>query len=209
LSHREQVVRSRIGRRIIAANADAHLSDAALVDRAIAGDRWSKETIFRRHVAAVAATVKRLLGKGQDGEDVVQEAFAIAFSELERLRDPEALRAWLIRIAIHKVHRRFRRRRLLRILGFTPADEGALADLAAAGATPEMRAELALLDRALIRLSAKERLVWMLRHVEGETIEAIAIKTACSIATVKRRLKVADRRVEAHVERDRIRGLEA
>jgi RNA polymerase sigma-70 factor (ECF subfamily) len=193
--------------RIISAHADAHLSDGALVERALAGDRWAKESIFRRHVAAIAACVTRLLGNRQEVEDVVHDAFVDLFVELDRLRDPEALRGWLMRIAIHKVHRRFRRRRLLRLIGLG-SDEAHLAELVQGGTSPEVRAELALVDRALSTLSAQARLTWLLRHVEGETVDAIAALTACSPATVKRRLQAADRRVEKHVASSGRRGVE-
>jgi DNA-directed RNA polymerase specialized sigma24 family protein len=35
--------------------------------------------------------------------------------------------------------------------------------------------------------------VWLLRHVEGETLDAIAVLCRCSKATVQRRLRAAQR----------------
>src|SRR5687767_5181143 len=87
------------------------LSDAELVRRSREGDVWARDMIFRRHVVAVTGTVVRLLGDREEAKDVVQDTFAEAFKELERLRDPIALRAWLLRIAVNNLHRILRRRR--------------------------------------------------------------------------------------------------
>jgi RNA polymerase sigma-70 factor (ECF subfamily) len=66
--------------------------------------------------------------------------------------------------------------------------------IAADGATsPEERAHLALTYRRLDALPVPQRIVWLLRHVEGETLDAIAVLCGCSKATVQRRLRAAQR----------------
>jgi RNA polymerase sigma-70 factor (ECF subfamily) len=199
LSDRSNLAAQRSGE-VIAARADVHLKDAELVERALAGDRWAKEAIFRRYVRTIAATATRLLGNRDEAEDVVQDTFAAAYAELDRLRDRGALRGWLMQIAVRKMHRRFRRRRLLRLLGFTHVDDTTLAELACADATGDVRAELALIDRALARTPPEERLAWMLRNVEGESIEDVARLLGVSLATAKRRIKAAADRVARHLD---------
>jgi RNA polymerase sigma-70 factor (ECF subfamily) len=55
---------------------------------------------------------------------------------------------------------------------------------------------VALAYRALQRLPAAERAVWVLRHVEGESLDAIAQMCACSKSTVQRRLRLAQKTLE-------------
>ncbi len=103
-------------------------------------------------------------GNAADAEDVVQDTFAEALRDLSLLRKPEALRPWLLQIVVHQAHRRFRRRGILRRLGLergTP--DATLAALAHPGASSDVRAELALVDRALGRISTEERFAWILR----------------------------------------------
>lgn len=189
--------------KIVPLRRDEDVDDAALVARALAGDRWAEEALVRRHFAAVAATAARLLGDRDGAEDVVQETFASALGELRQLRDAGAFRGWLLQIAVRKVHRRFRRRRLLRLLGMSSGEpEGGLAELASDDASPEQRAELVLLDRVLSRLPPGERIAWTLRVVEGMPLEEIARACQCSLSTVKRRIAAADRAVRAHVALD-------
>ncbi len=188
---------------VVPLRTEAPLDDATLVERARAGDRWAEDALVRRHFGAVVSTVARLLGDPHEAEDVVQDTFASALAELGALREPSVVRSWLLQIAVRKVHRRFRKRRLLRLLGLASGEpEGGLASFASEDASPEVRAELALLDRALAGLAPAERIAWTLRRVEGMQLEDVARSCDCSLATVKRRIAAADRRVRAHVRLD-------
>jgi RNA polymerase sigma-70 factor (ECF subfamily) len=174
-------------------------SDADLVRRARGGDDWAHEMIYRRHVGLVAATAQRLLRDPVDVDDVVQETFLIGFEQLERLVEPAALRGWLVQIAVSRVHRRFRWRRLTGWLSGAEVS-AALEDQACPDANPEQRAELALIDRALAKMPLKLRTPWVLRHVVGCSLDDISAACECSLATVKRRIAEADDRVARHLD---------
>jgi len=178
----------------------APISVSELVDRIGRGDRWAEEAFYRRHIGLVQATVRRLLGRSAEAEDVVQDAFVTAFEIWDQLREPEHAKNWLLTIAVRKVHRRFRRRRLMRLLGLDqPTDDATLETLARPDLGGEARAELALLDRALRNVPAEARIAWMLRHVEGSSLEEVAALCECSLATAKRRIAAAHARVSEHV----------
>jgi len=184
---------------VLLQNADA-ASDAQLVARAIEGDRWGREMLYRRHAAYLLAIAARLLGNRNEGEEVVQDTFVTAFEQLRTLREPAALRGWLAQIAVSLVRRRLRRGRLMRVLGLDRgADDATLCALAAPGTNPDQRAELALVDRALATLAANVRIAWMLRQVEGLELAEVASACGCSLATAKRRIAAAETAVRAHV----------
>lgn len=184
-----------------AQSAEPSREDTELVRRIIAGDRRAEADLYRRYAPLLARVVERLLGSSQDAQDVLQDAFVIALEEIQRLRDPSALRSWLLQIAVRQVHRRFRRRRLRRLLGFEdPEADARLDQLAAEGAPPEVVAELALLDRALATVGPGERSAWMLRRIEGYALEEVAHLCGCSLATTKRRIAAVDLRVQQHLE---------
>lgn len=174
--------------------------DAELVRRALDGDSFGEESLYRRHVRRVTGTAMRLLEDRAEAEDVVQEAFVLAFRDLTKLRDPSAFGAWLLQIAIRRVHRRFRRQRMLRAVGFGREGDLPLESLLSAGASPEDQAELSLLARVVRRMPAAERTAWTLRHVEGYKLGEIADACDCSLATAKRRLEAARARLERHKE---------
>ncbi|MFZ5891060.1 MAG: RNA polymerase sigma factor [Myxococcota bacterium] len=170
--------------------------DAELVRRARTGDAWAEEAIYRRYVGLILGTSRRLLADNSDAEDVAQETFAAAFAAWSQLREPDRLRHWLLQIAISKVHRRFRRRKLLRALGFDEGGYDATLDALARSDCPqEVRMELSLLSKALDKLSANDRVAWMLRHVEGLSLEEVALECGCSLAAAKRRIASAAERI--------------
>jgi RNA polymerase sigma-70 factor (ECF subfamily) len=184
---------------ILLQNADA-AGDAQLVKRAIDGDRWGREMLYRRHASYLLAIAARLLGNRGDGEEVVQDTFVTAFEQLGTLREPAALRGWLAQITVSLVRRRLRRGRLMRMLGLDRgADDATLAALAAPGTHPDQRAELALVDRALGAVNANVRIAWMLRQVEGLELAEVASACGCSLATAKRRIAAAETAVRAHI----------
>jgi RNA polymerase sigma-70 factor (ECF subfamily) len=180
-------------------------SDAELARRIASGDRWAEEAFYRRHVAHVVGLAQRLLGNSWDAEDVAQETFVTAFEIWDQLRDYERARAWLLQIAVRKVHRQFRKRRLLRLLGLDRnPDDLPLDALARDDVSPELRSELVVLDSVLKKLRSQDRLAWMLRHVEGMPLAEVATHCDCSLATAKRRIASAQRIVGRHLEIEQV-----
>ncbi len=175
-------------------------SDAELVERGRRGDQWALETLYRRHVQLVAGTARRILRSSNDVEDIVQESFLVAFAQLDKLAEPAAFRGWLARIAISRVHRRFRWQKMLSFIpGAGVEEDSPLDGMAAAEASPEVKADLAKIDAVLRRLPLAIRTAWVLRMVEGCTNEEVAMASDCSLATAKRRIAEADRTIRAHM----------
>ena len=176
------------------------ISDEELVQRALNGDRWGREMLYRRHAGSLLAMTVRLLANRGEAEEVVQDTFVTAFEQLGTLREPGAVRGWLGQIAVNLVRRRFRRGRLMRFLGLDRgADDATLEALADPGVSTDQRAELALVDRMLRGMKPALRLAWMLRRVDGLELGEVASLCDCSLATVKRRIAEADAVVDRHV----------
>lgn len=152
------------------------------------------DAVFRRFAPYVARIVLRLMGSASDVDDLVQEVFMEAHRGLGSVREPAALRGWLARIAVRRSVRKLRRRRLRAFLSLESLpDQDLQLD---AGVSPERNAELGALYRRLSKLGAEERVVWLLRHVEEESLDDIALLCHCSKSTVQRRLRAAERHFE-------------
>jgi RNA polymerase sigma-70 factor (ECF subfamily) len=148
------------------------------------------DDVFRRYAPYVGAIVLRLIGRPGDVDDVVQDVFIQAHRGLSRLRDPAAVRPWLRRIAVRRARRWLRKRWVSRWFGESDIDVEA--ELVDASASPEERAQIAHIYRMLERMPRDERIIWVLRIVEGETLESIADLLGCSVSTVQRRLRAAE-----------------
>jgi RNA polymerase sigma-70 factor, ECF subfamily len=151
------------------------------------------EEVFRRYAPYVGALVLKLIGRPGDVDDVVQDVFIQAHRGLSKLREPEAVRPWLRRITVRRTRRWLRKRWVLRWFGESDVD--AHPELADPSASPEDRAALIHVYRNLETMTRDERLAWVLRFVEGETLESIADLLGSSVSTVQRRLRAAEARM--------------
>lgn len=170
-------------------------SDAALVVAARAGEPWAREALFRRYAAKANGLALRLMGRDADLDDLVQDSFVAALSGLGKLKDPNAFSGWLVSIVVQTAHKVLRRRRLARRLGLyrpEPIDADAiLARDVPADALVELRAIYGMLEE----LPARVRVPFVLRRVEGYSLEEVAELSGCSLATAKRAIAEGERRL--------------
>lgn len=150
----------------------------------------SFDEAYARHAGYVAGLVGRILGRNDDVPDVVQDVFLIAHRRLHGVRSQGSLRAWLGRIAIREASRRLRWRRVRLFLQPARTIE---ADLVADdGVKADLQPLVALLYSTLDRVPPRERVAWVLRHLQEEPLDTVAELCGCSIATVKRRIAGAE-----------------
>lgn len=180
------------------------LPEAELVARALGGSAWAEAALCRLYARPLIAMLTRLIGNATDADDIAQDALVIALRDLARLKTAGAFRGWLFGIATNLAKKLLRRRKLERFLGLAPhADALDLEQYGAAGASPETRAELALIGARLAVLPVDLRVAWSLRFVEGYELTEVAELCDCSLATIKRRLDKATQRLDAHVALER------
>jgi RNA polymerase sigma-70 factor (ECF subfamily) len=168
---------------------------ALLVAGLRAGDADAKAAFYRRYAADVERMVTHLIGADRDLADILQEVFVQALSSVGSLRDPAALKSWLLRIAMHCAWRTLRTRTSrawLRI--FVDAKEEARFEPVTAGFDAEGRETVRAVYATLGRLPAEERIAFALRYVDGMNLVEVAQACAVSLATAKRRIRRAEQR---------------
>jgi RNA polymerase sigma-70 factor, ECF subfamily len=176
---------------------DSQTAETALVRAAMKGDGNATEQLFHLCAADLTRWVSRVVLGSDDAQDIVQDTFVTAFTQLKSLKQPEAFRGWLRTIALTQVRRRFRKQRLLRRLGFSDAEPVELESLISEDAPPEVVAEVRQVATLLRQLPTDEALALVLRRVEGYRLEEIAEQLGLSLATVKRRLTAAEQHFHA------------
>jgi len=181
--------------RLVSVSASSH-EDAELVEAARNGDEGACEALFRRHHRKVAGLAFRLLGRDDDVDDIVQDAFIEAFASLTRLNDPQAFSSWLCAIVVTRVGKRLRRRRLLERLLLAPKRPLEIHSALSPSCPPDVALELSAVYRVIDDLPPSVRMVLLLRRVQGLTNEEVAQCMKLSVATVKRRLAEAEERLD-------------
>lgn len=164
-----------------------------------APDPQDFEAVYRRYAAYVATIGLRILGKPDEVDDLIQDVFLVAHDDLPRLRQPERLRAWLATIAVRKASRRLKRNRLRRFLPLSDP-ETSYDVLADPSADPEQQAEVRRIYQILETWGADDRIVWVLRHVQGCTLDEVSEYTGLSKSTVQRKLRRGDVLLERDVK---------
>ena len=149
------------------------------------------DALYRRYAPYVASIATRLLGRSDEVDDLVQDVFVEAVRGIAKVRDPGAIKGWLGKIAVRASVRRLRRRRLLQAFHLE-IERADYENLAGNSATAEQRALIARTYSILDRLPARTRVIWVLRHVLDEPLQAIVELSACSQSTVQRRLRDAE-----------------
>jgi RNA polymerase sigma-70 factor (ECF subfamily) len=172
-------------------------SDAALVVAARAGEGWAQQALFARHGRMVLGLSHRVLAGREEADDLAQDAFLYALTHLETLQNPQAFASWIATIVVRTASKRLRTRRLLVRLGLRRNEPVDVESLVSPAAPADAAAELRHLYRRLANFPAEERVALVLRKVEGLELTEIAAQMNLSLATVKRRIASAERRLAA------------
>jgi RNA polymerase sigma-70 factor (ECF subfamily) len=179
----------------------ATIDDATLAKLAAEKDPRAAAVLWDRYASLVRGILRRTLGPSADVEDLVQDAFIGMFRTLGGLRDPSALRSFIVGTAIRVARSELRRKRVRRWLSLTPT--GTLPDSETMGAVdPEARRAVKRLYEVLDKIDDRSRMAFVLRHIEGYELTEVAEAMQCSLATTKRALVKAQERVDAHVKSD-------
>jgi RNA polymerase sigma-70 factor (ECF subfamily) len=158
-----------------------------LVDRCRAGDEAAWAELFRAHAPQIGLFLRGVLGTS-DVDDLVQRVFLELLGSLDRFRGESSLRAWLHGIAHHlalkQIRSAGRQRRAVSAYGelaegFAPV--GSPEDRTAA------RQQLDCLARAADDLDVRFRAVWVMRELEGMSVEEVAAALGEREATVRTR----------------------
>lgn len=179
--------------------ADPVNADADLVRRARRGDTAAQRALFVTHAPSVGRLLRRLLGRATDVEDGVQHTFLVAFERLSDLQRPELFRQWVFTIATRHARRAYWFDKLRSVVRLeTSGEDASLWDARelSFGLGADERAELVFAGRRLAALPMSLREPWVLRFIEGCSLEEISDICGCSLATTKRRLEQAQRGIE-------------
>jgi RNA polymerase sigma-70 factor (ECF subfamily) len=170
-------------------------SDVTLVELARAGDADAFERLLDTRLDRAYRTAFALLRTDWDARDACQDAFASAWRELPRLRDPARFDAWLDRIVVNRC-RTLLRRRKARVREISIDDAGDPSPELTGPSPIEALADEDLVRSALARLSPDQRLVLVLHHGEGRPVKEIASLIGVPSGTVMWRLYKARKALE-------------
>lgn len=189
-----------------AVQASAPPTTEDLVRRARSGDHAAFDALVDARIGSTFRLARAIVGDAADAEDVVQDAFLQAWRNLPGLREPERFEAWFRRIVVSSARMSNRRRRpivALRVVGETADGRAAASEPGAADRGIEDLGGSDALQRAIDRLTADQRTILALHHLEERPIAEIATILGIPSGTVKWRLHAARNALERAMESER------
>lgn len=165
------------------------MSDAEIVELVVSGDQDVFAVLVERYKDAVQNLAYRMLGNTTEAEDVTQETFVRAFTQLGTYKPVHKFSTWLLSIASHLAIDQLRRRRFLAL----PLDDVPFLEwLPDVGVGPEQSAlqgeQQDEIQQYLQMLPGKYRAVIVLRYWYDFSYEEISQALKLTPALVKARL---------------------
>ena len=165
------------------------MSDIALVELVLADDQDAFTVLVERYKDAVQNLAYRMLSNTAEAEDVTQETFVRAYTQLATYKPAHKFSTWLLSIASHLAIDQLRRRRFLAL----PLEDVPFLEwIVDSGASPEQSTlqgeQQDEIQVYLQRLPGKYRAVIVLRYWYDFSYEEISRTLNLTPALVKARL---------------------
>ena len=173
-----------------------HGTDDELVAHCLRGRREAFSELVKRYDRNVFRIAQHITHNEEDAQDVVQEAFLKAYTNLAQFQGNSKFYTWLVRIAVNEALMKLRRRRSDKTVSIdedVETEEGSMPrEVADWSPNPEQlygTSELGdILKKTIQGLPPGFRTVFVLRDVEGLSTEETAEMLGLSIPAVKSRL---------------------
>jgi RNA polymerase sigma-70 factor (ECF subfamily) len=165
------------------------MDDQAAIAQCQAGNAEAFRPLVERYESEAMGHAIAILGNRQDAEDAVQEAFVKAFRALPQFEAGRRFYPWFYTILRHCCYKSLARRPT------APPETPVLPLILTAGRDGTDERPLQWLTQGLARLSAEDRELITLKHLDGLSYHALAERLDIPPGTVMSRLYFARQRL--------------
>lgn len=190
------------------ARSQAVSDDRELVRRAQREDQEAFEELVRRHQHRVFAVAGGILRRREDIEDIAQQVFVKAYFSLKRFDQRAAFSTWLYKITVNECWDMLRKKKVRPLVYEADLSEEQARQVTAAAEKGSDSRDISetlqarqRVERLLDGLDERDRLMLILKEVEGFAVEEIAEVLDLNANTVKVRLFRARRRILTRVRK--------
>lgn len=139
--------------------------------------------------------VRRRVGNHDDAADITQEVFIRVYRSLDSLKDRNAAKSWIFRIAVNEIAR-YMEQQKKQHGEITPEIENQVADGEYVDYDEAMSQKF---QKALLRLSDRQREVFDLRYYQEMAYEEIAEVLGSSVSTMKTTYHIAKQKITDYI----------
>lgn len=166
-----------------------HRTDEELVESALAGHAQAFRELYDRFYSRAYRLAYGMTGRHELAEDLTQEIFMRAYQKLDKYDGRSSFATWFYRLAVNSSLNTRKREMKERHESTETLDALPQADTTKPVESHILRREVqAQINRALLSLKPKMRVIVILKDIEGLNISEIAERLDCSQGTVASRL---------------------
>src|SRR5690348_4491861 len=169
--------------------------EGALVRRAQAGDETAFREIVERYQSKVFSIIHGIVRQRNDVEDIAQQVFAKVYLSLRSFDFRSSLITWIYKITVNECFDYLRKRKVRKLVYESDLSEDEVRRVENTEPSVDRQdpadASLARRDyilKLLNRVSEEERMLLMMKEVEGYSVEELAEKTGMNENTIKVKL---------------------
>ncbi len=173
-------------------NKDALHTDEELVRRIKSSDDAAFNVLIERYKKMGFSLAHHMTGSIEDAEDISQDAFVIVYEQIAKFRGESSFKTWFYKIVLNLCRRHYKKNRLASVFSIHSLfhKEGEEKEMSI---PVESNPESELLTKqmggsimaAITKLSAKQREVFVMKHIKGLKISEIAEIMGCAEGTIK------------------------
>lgn len=191
--------------------------EGALVRRAQSGDESAFREIVERYQSKVFSIIHGIVRQRNDVEDIAQQVFAKVYFSIKNFDFRSSLITWIYKITVNECFDYLRKKKVRKLVYESDLSEDEVrrvenseppVDRQAPADTTLARRDYVL--KLMTRVSEEERMLLMMKEVEGYSVEELADMTGMNENTIKVKLfRARQKLVKAAQRLDRAPGLVA
>jgi len=169
--------------------------EAALIRRAQTADQLAFREIVERYQSKVFSIIYGILRNHNDAEDIAQQVFTKVYFSIKNFDFRSSLLTWIYKITVNECYDYLRKKKVRKLVyesDFSEEDALRMENSdPARDQRPPVDVTLAQRDLAmklLARLPEEERMLLLLKEVEGHSVEELAEMTGINENTIKVKL---------------------
>lgn len=180
----------------------SNIQDAALPDRLRdpSSRREAFPVLVKEYQRRVYSIVRKMVIDHDDADDIVQEVFVKVWHNLDKFKGESGLFTWIYRIATNESLQFLRKRKKNLSLGEDISES--LEHVLRTEDTPGADEIEKKLQRAILQLPDKQRLVFHLKYYEELSYEEISEITETSVGALKASYHHATTKIEEYLQQD-------
>jgi RNA polymerase sigma-70 factor (ECF subfamily) len=189
--------------------------EGALVRRAQEGDDAAFREIVERYQSKVFSIIHGIVRQRNDVEDIAQQVFAKVYFSIRNFDFRSSLLTWIYKITVNECFDYLRKKKVRKLVYESDLSEDEVrrventeptVDRAPAADTDLARRDY--ISKLLAKVSEEERMLLMLKEVEGHSVEELALMTGMNENTIKVKLfRARQKLVKAAQRLERAPGL--